>query len=64
MEMVLNNNDGFKHIVEVSPAAHPPGYKLLKFTTVWDHARRDGSAQTQFEIILSQQQLANLKDFL
>jgi hypothetical protein len=64
MKTVINNNDGFRTILEIKDVQRPTGYKQIRFLTEWDGARRDGSAQTQFELVLSPTQLANLKDLL
>ena len=64
MKTTISDNDGFRTILEIRDISRPVGYKQIRFLTEWDHARRDGSAQTQFELILSPAQLANLKDLL
>lgn len=64
MKTVISNNDGFKTILEIRDVARPAGHKQIRFLTEWDGARRDGSAQTQFELVLSAAQVANLKDLL
>jgi hypothetical protein len=64
MKTIISNNDGFKYLVEVNKISNPAGYTHLKFSTEWDGARRDGSEQKKFEIFLTGQQLANLKDLL
>jgi len=64
MKTVISNNDGFKHIVELKEIEHPTGYSLLKFSTEWDYARRDGSEQKKFEIFLTAQERINLKNLL
>jgi hypothetical protein len=64
MKTIISNNDGFKYLVEVKEVDSPKGYTKLCFTTEWDHARRDGSEQKKFEIFLTSQQRANLKDLL
>lgn len=64
MKTVISNNDGFKHIVELRKVAKPEGHTQVRFLTEWDNARRDGSEQVQFEILLSPDQLKNLKDLL
>lgn len=62
MKTTISDNDGFKTIVEIRDVSRPAGYKQIRFMTEWDYARRDGSAQVQYELILSPAQLANLKD--
>jgi hypothetical protein len=64
MKTIISDNDGFLHIVELTKIASPAEYVHLRFSTEWDYARRDGSAQTQLELFLNPQQLANLKDML
>jgi hypothetical protein len=64
MKSTIINNDGYRYLVEVREIDRPKGYIHVKFSTEWDGARRDGSEQKQFEIFLSAQQLANLKDLL
>ena len=64
MKTIISNNDGFKYIVEIKEVEKPQGYTKLTFSTEWDHARRDGSEQKQFEVFLTAQQRANLKDLL
>ena len=64
MKTVINETDGFKTLVGVKPMLHPAGYVELKFSTEWDGARRDGSEQIQYRLLLSPLQLKNLKDLL
>ena len=64
MKTVISSNDGFRTIVEVKSVPHPTGYVELKFSTEWDHARRDGSEQIKYRLLLSQSELKNLKDIL
>jgi len=64
MKTIISETDGFKTIVEVSSVKHPAGYSELKFSTEWDRARRDGSEQVQYRVLLSPSQLKNLKDLL
>lgn len=64
MKTVINDNDGFRTIIEIRNVTRPHGYKQIRFLTEWDGARRDGSEQVQFEMTLSPTQLANLKDLL
>jgi hypothetical protein len=64
MKAVISNNEGFKHFVEVQEVSSPIGYTHLKFSTEWDGALRDGGEQTKFEVFLTPQQRANLKDLL
>ena len=64
MRSVINDNDGFKTIVEVKEVEHPPGYMLLQFSTEWEGARRDGSEQVKYRLLLSKSQIKNLKDLL
>jgi hypothetical protein len=64
MKTIISETDGFKTIVEISKVATPKGYVELKFSTEWDHARRDGSEQVQYRLVLSPLQIKNLKDLL
>lgn len=64
MKTIINDNDGFRTIVEIRDIVKPAGHKQIRFLTEWDGARRDGSAQVQFELVLSPSQVANLKDLL
>lgn len=64
MKTVINETDGFRHLVEVRDCSRPSGYKQIRFTTEWDGARRDGSEQVQFEIILSNNQVEKFKQLL
>ncbi len=64
MKTVISGTDGFKTIVEVKSVQRPAGYSELKFSTEWDGARRDGSEQVQYRLLLSPSQLKNLKDLL
>ena len=64
MKTVISETDGFKTIVEVKSVKRPAGYVELKFSTEWEHARRDGSEQVQYRVVLSPLQLKNLKDIL
>ena len=64
MKAIIHETDGFRHLVEIRDCVRPAGYKQIRFTTEWDGARRDGSEQVQFELVLSPTQLANLKDLM
>jgi hypothetical protein len=64
MKTVISSNDGFNTIVEIKNVMSPDGYKQIKFSSEWDHARRDGSEQVQYTLLLSPTQLKNLKDIL
>jgi hypothetical protein len=64
MKTVISATDGFKTIVEIKKVTNPKGYAELKFSTEWDNARRDGSEQIQYRLLLSPLQLKNLKDLL
>ena len=64
MKTIISEVDGFKTIVELKPVSTPAGYTELKFSTEWDRARRDGSEQVKYRLLLNQQQLKNLKDIL
>jgi hypothetical protein len=64
LKTVISSNDGFNTIVEIKNVMSPTGYKQIKFSSEWDHARRDGSEQVQYTLVLSPTQLKNLKDIL
>jgi hypothetical protein len=64
LKTVVTSNDGFHTIVEIKDVMRPTGYKQIKFSSEWDHARRDGSEQVQYTLVLSPTQLKNLKDIL
>jgi hypothetical protein len=64
MKTVLSNNDGFKYLVEVVEINRPAKYTKLSFSTEWDDARRDGSEQQSFQVILSPEQRLFLKELL
>ena len=64
MKTVISSNDGFNTIVEIKDVMRPNGYKQIKFSSEWDRARRDGSEQVQYTLVLSPIQLKNLKDIL
>lgn len=64
MKTVISNNEGFKYLVEISNISTPIGYTHLKFSTECDDALHNGSEQAKFEMFLTEQQLANLKDML
>ena len=64
MKTVISETDGFKTIIEGKLVKRPAGYSELKFSTEWDGARRDGSEQVQYRVVLSPLQLKNLKDLL
>ena len=64
MKTIVSETDGFKTLVEIKSVLHPQGYSELKFSTEWDGARRDGSEQIQYRLLLSPLQLQNLKDLL
>ena len=64
MKTVISETDGFKTLVEVKSVKRPAGYVELKFSTEWEGARRDGSEQVQYRLLLSALQLKNLKDLL
>lgn len=64
MRKVISDNDGFKTILEVIDLAKPSGHKQIRFLTEWDHARRDGSEQVQYTLVLSPEQQSVLKELL
>ena len=64
MKTIVSETDGFKTLVEIRSVIHPEGYSELKFSTEWDGARRDGSEQIQYRLLLSPLELKNLKDLL
>ena len=64
MKTIISEIDGFKTIVEVRSVKRPAGYSEVKFSTEWDGARRDGSEQVQYRVVLSPSELKNLKDLL
>jgi hypothetical protein len=64
MKTVINETQGFKTILEVRDVLRPAGYKQIRFSTEWEHARRDGSEQVQYTLVLSPAQIKNLKDLL
>ena len=64
MKTIISETDGFKTIVEINKVTRPEGYVELKFSTEWDGARRDGSEQVQYRVVLSPLELKNLKDLL
>jgi hypothetical protein len=64
LKTVISSNDGVNTIVEIKNVMSPTGYKQIKFSSEWDHARRDGSEQVQYTLVLSPTQLKNLKDIL
>jgi hypothetical protein len=64
MKTIVSETDGFKTLVEIKSVLHPKGYSELKFSTEWDGARRDGSEQIQYRLLLSPLELKNLKDLL
>lgn len=61
---VLSEVDGFKTIIEFKEVLKPVDHVQIKFLTEWDNARRDGSEQVQYTLILSSEQRQTLKDFL
>lgn len=64
MKNVISDNDGFKTIVELLPCSKPQGHVMLRFSTVWEKARSIVHEQTQYELLLNEHQLKNLKDLL
>jgi hypothetical protein len=64
MKTIISETDGFKTIVEINKVTRPKGYIELKFSTEWDGARRDGSEQVQYRMVLSPLEIKNLKDLL
>lgn len=64
MKTIVSETDGFKTLVEVRSVKRPAGYSELKFSTEWEGARRDGSEQVQYRLLLSPLELKNLKDLL
>ena len=64
MRTTISEIDGFRTIIEITNIARPAGHVQLKFSTEWDHARRDGTEQVQYSVTLSRAQLKNLKDLL
>ena len=61
---IISDNEGFKTIVELSEISKPSNHVQIKFLTEWDHARRDGSEQVQYTLILSPEQQQVLKELL
>ena len=64
MKAIISETDGFKTIVEITEVANPADLVELKFSTEWDRARRDGSEQVQYRLLLNPAQRKNLKDLL
>ena len=64
MKTVISENDGYKTIVEMRQVSNPAGHTHLRFLTQWDHAKVPKEEQVKFEIILSPNQIKNLKDLL
>jgi hypothetical protein len=64
MKTIISAIDGFKTIVEINKVTRPKDHVELKFSTEWDGARRDGSEQVQYRMVLSPLELKNLKDLL
>jgi hypothetical protein len=61
---IISDNEGFKTIVELSEISRPSNHVQLKFLTEWDGAKRDGSEQVQYTMILSSEQRQMLKELL
>lgn len=61
---IISDNEGFKTIVELSEISRPANHIQLKFLTEWDHAKRDGSEQVQYTMVLSSEQRKMLKELL
>jgi hypothetical protein len=61
---IISDNDGFKTIVELIDVSKPQNHVQIRFLTEWDHARRDGSEQVQYSMILSSEQRQILKELL
>jgi hypothetical protein len=64
MRTTISETDGFKTIVEVTDISKPADHVQIRFLTEWDHARRDGSEQVQYRVVLSPLELKTLKDLL
>jgi hypothetical protein len=61
---IISDNEGFKTIVELNEISKPSNHVHLKFLTEWDGARRDGSEQVQYTMVLSSEQRKMLKELL
>jgi len=64
MRTTISKTDGFRTIVEVTDISKPADHVQIRFLTEWDHARRDGSEQVQYRVVLSPLELKTLKDLL
>jgi hypothetical protein len=64
MKTVISNNEGYKYLVEIREVEYPKGHTHLTFLAECDNVRQNGGEQKKFEIFLTEQQLANLKDIL
>jgi hypothetical protein len=64
MKTILVDNDGFKTKVELREILSPVGSVQLRFLTEWDEAKRDVGDHVQYEVVLTANQLKNLKDLL
>ena len=64
MKTILVDNDGFKTKVELREILSPSGSVQLRFLTEWNEAKRDVGDHVQYEVVLTANQLKNLKDLL
>jgi hypothetical protein len=66
MKKQIDNSAGMKTFVELRPLENPqnPGWKYLKLTTTWDDARNPNEEQTKFDICLTPEAFAALKDLI
>ena len=63
-QKTISETDGFRTIVELTEIINPTGHTEIKFLTEWDNARRDGSEQVQYRLVLNSAQRQALKEFL
>ena len=66
MKKLIDNSGGMKTFVELRPLTDPqhPGWMYLRLSTTWDNAKNPNNEQTKFDMCLTPEALATLKDFI
>lgn len=64
MQKVLNMNNGYETILEVSDVLKPEGHKHVKIYSRWNKAKDPNDKQLKFSVTLSVEELSSLKQFL
>jgi hypothetical protein len=64
MKKLIQNTGGYQLYAELAPIEAMKGENVLKFTTVYDHAKDPDDQHTPFMCIMDDAALQNLKDLI